>query len=118
MQKLLDSSDWCMFISLHIRGEVIYWLDTDTLNLYDAHYPIARRLSNAFGYGLMGAEDVSDRGGYLVNTVRVETGKFCATLELCPYLAEDPYPPESFPEVVDGIYSLFLTLGEEALNMD
>ncbi len=118
MQKLLDDSDWCMFISLHIRGEVIYWLDTDTLMLYDAHYPIARRLSNALGYGLMGAEDVSDRGGYLVNTARVETGKFCATLELCPYLAEDPYPPDRFPDVVDGIYSLFLALGTEAINME
>lgn len=117
MQDLLDSSDWLLLISLHIRGEVIYWLDTDTLELYDAHFPIARRLSNAFGYGLMGAEDVTDRGGYLVNTARVETGKFCATLELCPYLAEDPYPPELFPEVVDGIYSLYLTLGQEALNM-
>ena len=115
MQDLLDSTDWRLFISLHIRGEVIYWLDTDTLDLYDAHYPAARRLSNAFGYGLMGAEDVSDRGGYLVNTARVETRKFCATLELCPYVGEDPYPPELFPDVVDGIYSLFLTLGNEAI---
>ena len=118
MQDLLDSTDWRLFISLHIRGEVIYWVDTDTQDLFDVQYPIAQRLSEAFGYGLMGAEDVSDRGGYLVNTARVETRKFCATLELCPYVGEDPYPPELFPEVVDGIYSLFLTLGEEAIGME
>jgi g-D-glutamyl-meso-diaminopimelate peptidase len=116
MQELLDGTDYEMLISLHIRGEAIFWLDSDTWDLYDAHFPIARRISDAIGCGLMGAEDVSRRGGYLVNTARITTRRFCATVELCPYIPEDPYPVSEFPEAVDNIYPLLLALGREVLS--
>jgi len=118
LRGLLDSTDFDMLLSLHIRGEVIYWIDSDTWDLYDAHAPIARRLCRAFGYSMMGAEDVSDRGGYMVNTLRWETGKFCCTVELCSgYYGVDPYPSWMFPQVVDSVYNMLLLAGQEALNL-
>ncbi len=117
MQDLLDSTDYDMLVSLHIRGEVIYWIDTDTMDLYSEHYPIARRFGNAFGYALMGAEDMSAGGGYMVNTERLRTGKFCCTLELCSYIHQDPYPVDRFPQVIDNVYSMILVVGEETLKL-
>ena len=117
MQDLLDRTDYHMLVSLHIRGEVVYWIDTDTTDLFSEHYPIAHRLAETFRYDLLGAEDVSDRGGYLVNTERIRTGKFCCTLELCPVGYGDPYPVSMFPRVVERIYPLFLAVGQEVLNM-
>ena len=117
MQDLLDSTDYDMLVSLHIRGEVIYWIDTDTMELYSEHYPIAKRFGNAFGYGLMGAEDMSAGGGYMVNTERLRTGKFCCTLELCPYIHQDPYPVDRFPQVIDNVYSMILVIGDETLKL-
>lgn len=117
MQSLLDGSDYYMFISLHIRGEVVYWIDTDTTYLYDTHYRTAKRFARAFGYELLGPEDVSNRGGYIVNTARVETGKFCATFELCPY-KKDPYPAWMFPDVIDNVYAMLLIAGDEAMGFD
>ncbi len=117
VQDMLDSTDYDMLVSLHIRGEVIYWIDSDTMELYSEHYPIAKRFGDAFGYGLMGAEDMSTGGGYMVNTERLRTGKFCCTLELCPYIHQDPYPADRFPQVVDNVYSMILVVGEETLKL-
>ena len=117
MQDLLDATDYHMLVSLHIRGEVVYWIDTETMELWNDHYPIAKRLANAFGYSLLGAEDVSKGGGYMVNTARYETQKFGCTLELCAYIHQDPYPIDRFPQVVDNVYSMLLVVGEEVLKM-
>ena len=117
MQQLLDATDYDMLISLHIRGEAVYWIDTETMYLYSEHYPIAKRFANAFNYSLLGAEDASLGGGYMVNTERYVKGKFGCTVELCPYIHQDPYPISMFPQVVDNVYSLMLVAGDEALKL-
>jgi hypothetical protein len=118
MMELLDSTDFYMLISLHIRGEVLYWLDTDTLDLYNKYYPLARRFSDAFGFELLSPEDVTDRGGYMVNSARIEYGKFAMTVELCPYISTDPYPLDMFDRSYKPVYPLLLLAGDEALRMD
>ncbi len=118
MLRLLDRVDFYMFVSLHIRGEVIYWLDSDTLDRYDEYRPIAARFAKAFGFELLEPEDVSDRGGYMINSARVEYGRFCMTVELCPYISGDPFPLSLFDRSAEPVYSLGLIMGDEAMKMD
>jgi len=114
MMSLLKSTDYDMLISLHIRGEVVYWIDLDTMELYSEYYGIASRFAREFRYSLLGAEGV-EKGGYMVNSERVRTGRFCCTLELCPYISGDPYDIGLFPQVVDNVYSMLLVIGDEAV---
>ena len=51
----------------------------------------------------------------MVNSERVRTGKFCCTLELCPYIPGDPYDIGLFPQVADNVYSMLLVIGDEAV---
>lgn len=118
LQTFTESIDYDMLISLHIRGEAIYWVDTDSMTLFDSHYGTAKRFARAFNYALLGAEDVTERGGYYVNSERIRTGRFCCTLELCPYVGRDPYPTWMFPDVVDNVYSLFAVTGDEVLKTE
>ncbi len=118
MIKLMDSVDFYMLVSMHIRGEVLFWLDTDTLDRYAEYYPTAARFAEAFGYVLLPPEDVSDRGGYLVNSARLEYGRFCMTVELCPYISVDPYPLSLFDRAFEPVRALGLIMGDEALKME
>ena len=95
MLELIESTDFYEFVSLHNRGEVIFWLDTDTLDMYNEFYPLAAEYARAFGYELLGPEDVRKRGGYMINSARVQYREFCITIELCPYSSVDPTPCRS-----------------------
>jgi len=116
MMSLLKGTDYDMLVSLHIRGEAVYWIDLDTLALFDDHYDIANRFAREFDYALLGAEGL-EKGGYMVNSERVRTGRFCCTLELCPYISGDPYDIGLFPQVVDNVYSMLLVIGDEAAKL-
>ncbi|MCR4771118.1 MAG: hypothetical protein K5855_02275 [Oscillospiraceae bacterium] len=118
MRELLDSSDYYLLSSMHIRGEVIYWLDTDTLQLYDRFYPTAKRFADAFDFTLLEPEDVSDRGGYMVNTERAMKQKYGMTVEMCSFWYSDPYPISRFETDAARVYSMGLIMGDEAMKMD
>lgn len=118
MLELIESTDFYEFVSLHNRGEVIFWLDTDTLDMYNEFYPLAAEYARAFGYELLGPEDVRKRGGYMINSARVQYRKFCITIELCPYSSVDPYPLSVFDQVAADVYPLGLIMGQQALKMD
>ena len=118
MLELIDSTDFYEFISLHNRGEVLYWLDTDTMDMYKDFYPLAAQYARAFGYELLEPEDVTKRGGYMINSARFEFKKFCMTVELCPYSSIDPYPLSVFDQVASDVYPLGLIMGQQAIKMD
>ncbi|MBP5165705.1 MAG: hypothetical protein ILP09_00425 [Oscillospiraceae bacterium] len=118
MRELLDSSDYYLLSSMHIRGEVIYWLDSDTVQLYDGFYPTAKRFADAFDFTLLDPEDVRERGGYMVNTERTMKQKYGMTVEMCSFWYSDPYPISRFETDAGRVYPMGLIMGDEAMKME
>ena len=120
MKKLIDSTPFYMFCSFHTSGKCIYWNDnSNSYEMYAQHYPIVRRIARGIGYSMVGSENVSKFGGYMINYARAQTGKVCMTVELCPYFNSYPYPYySSFSSTVNSVYPIGLLMANEVVNME
>ena len=119
MKKLIDSSPLYMLGSFHTSGKVIYWIDTsNSPEMYNAHRPIIKQIANGIGYSMLGYEDVSRFGGFMVNYARGTYGIPAFTVELCPYYDVYPYSDYAgFASTVNSVYPIGLLMANAVVNM-
>jgi len=120
MKNLIDSSPYYMLCSLHTSGKVIYWIDTSNdYEYYKEYRPIIKKIGDWIGYSLVGHEDVSRFGGFMVNYARGVHGKPAFTVELCPFYSMYPYSDYSgFATTVNSVLPIGLLMAEAVMNME
>ena len=120
MKKLIDSTPFYMLCSFHTSGEVIYWIDSsNSQQLANKLAPTVSRIASFIGYRMLGYENISKFGGYMVNYARATYERPCFTVELCPIFARYPYDDYAgFANTVKRVLPIGLIMADEAMKMD
>lgn len=120
MKKLIDSSPLYMLGSFHTSGKVIYWIDTsNSYEMYNAHRPIIKQIANGIGYKMLGYEDVSRFGGFMVNYARGTYGFPAFTVELCPFYDTYPFSDYAgFASTVNSVYPIGMLMANAVVHMN
>lgn len=120
MKNLIDSSPYYMLCSFHTSGKVIYWIDTSNdYGYYQTYRPTIKKIGDWIGYSLVGHEDVSRFGGFMVNYARGVHGKPAFTVELCPFYSIYPYSDYTgFATTVNTVLPIGLLMAEAVMKMD
>jgi len=120
MKNLIDSSPYYMLCSFHTSGKVIYWIDTSNdYGYYQTYRPIIKKIGDWIGYSLIGHEDVSRFGGFMVNYARGVHGKPAFTVELCPFYSIYPYSDYvGLATTVNTVLPIGLLMAEAVMKMD
>jgi len=120
MKQLIDSTPFNMLCSFHTSGEVIYWIDTsNSIQMASKFAPIINRLAQWTGYRMLGYENVSSFGGYMVNYARGTYEKPCFTVELCPISVDYPYTDYNrFYYTVKKALPIGLIMADEVMKME
>ncbi len=120
MKELIDSTAFYMLCSFHTSGEVIYWIDSsNSQQLANRLAPTVSRIANFIGYRMLGYENISKFGGYMVNYARATYERPCFTVELCPMFARYPYDDYTgFANTVKRVLPIGLIMADEAMKME
>jgi len=120
MKKLIDETNFYMFCSFHTSGEVIYWIDSsNSVEMAKKFSPTVSRIANFIGYTMLGYENISKFGGYMVNYARATYEKPCFTVEICPISAHYPFSDYTgFQSTVNRVLPIGLIMADEAMKME
>ena len=113
MMELLETTPYSVFVDLHLYGEYVDWIDSETLYKADLYRPLAEELMDAFGYDDWGVEKVDSFGGYLVNYARNTYDAPAILLELTRFWR---CPPRLFDHQTEKLWCLLHILGDYAME--
>lgn len=113
MMELLETTPYSVFVDLHLFGEQVDWLDSETLYKADLYRPLAEELMDTFGYADWGVEKVDSFGGYLVNYARNTYDAPAILLELTRFWR---CPPRLFDNQTEKLWCLLHILGDYAME--
>jgi len=115
VMRLTEQLDPLLAITLHTKGEEIFWGDSNTTELHEESMKYARRISEISGYRILPpSEDPSIYAAGYENWFRERFRRPCILLEMGRYDGPEPFCEEKFDA---EIWQKLKDLGKEMVFM-